>query len=315
MIAIFALWLATVEPWLWHDPGTVEAIDFNGLAGGAARPAPPFRFTEEMTAGTSAKVLVEDAAGVTWQVKGGPEARVEAFVSRLVSASGYFAEPVAFVPEGRIEGMRSSLGRARGFIQPDGSFSYAGFERRDPAATFLAGHGWSWIESPFKDTRELRGLKILMMLVSNWDNKDIRNAGLGSNTGVLEKEIDGKQRHIYFVNDWGQSLGRWSRFFGRTNWDCAGFTEQGDAWVAVDRRARLRFRYAGHHTSDFSQDITAEDGAWLMQYLGRITDAQIRGGLAAAGANPSEQDCFARALRDRIEQLRRVTSSRASAVR
>jgi hypothetical protein len=44
-----------------------------------------------------------------------------------------------------------------------------------------------------------------------------------------------------------------------------------------------------------------------MKYLGRITDAQIHAGFKAAGASPDEEDCFSRALRDRIEQLRKIT--------
>jgi hypothetical protein len=44
----------------------------------------------------------------------------------------------------------------------------------------------------------------------------------------------------------------------------------------------------------------------LMQYLGRITDAQIRTGLLVSGASREEQDCFAGAIRKRIERLRQV---------
>jgi hypothetical protein len=44
-----------------------------------------------------------------------------------------------------------------------------------------------------------------------------------------------------------------------------------------------------------------------MQYLGRITDAQIRIGLKASGASPDQEDCFTRELRARIEQLRKIT--------
>jgi hypothetical protein len=44
-----------------------------------------------------------------------------------------------------------------------------------------------------------------------------------------------------------------------------------------------------------------------MQYLGRITDAQIHIGFREAGASADEEECFTRALRDRIEQLRKIT--------
>jgi len=70
----------------------------------------------------------------------------------------------------------------------------------------------------------------------------------------------------------------------------------------------VRFGYQGQHTEDFKSRIGVEDVQWLMQYLGRITDAQIRAGLLASGATREEEQCFTRALRDRIEQLRNIAT-------
>ena len=47
-------------------------------------------------------------------------------------------------------------------------------------------HGWAWHDNPFVGTPELNGLKILMMLMSNWDNKDVRDVARGSNTAIFE---------------------------------------------------------------------------------------------------------------------------------
>jgi hypothetical protein len=47
---------------------------------------------------------------------------------------------------------------------------------------------------------------------------------------------------------------------------------------------------------------------WLMQYLGRITDAQLRAGLEASGASRSQAVCFQHGLRARIERLRRLAN-------
>ena len=49
---------------------------------------------------------------------------------------------------------------------------------------------------------------------------------------------------------------------------------------------------------------------WLMRYLGRITDTQLRAGLRASGATPDETECFTRAVRARIDELRRVAHSK-----
>jgi hypothetical protein len=293
---------------LWQDPGNVASVDFTRPAGNVPRPAEPLTYLAEPGQGTSAKVMVRDAHGIDWQVKGGPEARAEAFVSRFVSALGYFAESILFIAKGKIEGI-PGLHRASGFIGEDGSFTWAGFERRDPGARFRPDLTWRWSDNPFLKTREFNGLRILMMLVSNWDNKDGMDRR-GANTGVLE--VGG--RNVYFVTDWGQSMGAWGgwRFFGRSNWNCADYSRQTDDFVRQFPDGTLRFGYAGQHTDGFRDGITAEDVRWLMQYLGRITDAQIRVGLLEAGASVQEQDCFATALRSRIEQLRRIAVPRSA---
>lgn len=301
---LFAL---AVQTFLWSDPGTVAAIDFSQPAGGVPGPAAPYTYLAEPGQGTSAKVMIRDARGIVWQVKGGPEARAEAFVTRLVRALGYYAESILFVARGKIEGVHG-LQRASGFIDGDGNFTWAGFERREPGAKFRPDLTWRWSDNPFTGSRELNGLRILMMLLSNWDNKD-GNDRRGANTGVLE--LGG--RYVYFVTDWGQSLGAWggwSRYFGRTNWNCADYSRQSAEFVRQLPDGRLRFGYSGQNTGGFRDGITTEDVAWLMQYLGQVTDAQIRVGLLESGASVEEQNCFAAALRDRIEQLRRIAVPR-----
>jgi hypothetical protein len=68
----------------------------------------------------------------------------------------------------------------------------------------------------------------------------------------------------------------------------------------------VRFNYTGQHTDDFKNDITIANVRWLMRYLGRITDAQLRSGLKASGATPAETTCFTPQVRKRITQLRRL---------
>jgi hypothetical protein len=106
---------------LWHDPGKVERINFSYPAGGPDNtPRPPLSFVSEDFVGTNPKLLVRDSAGVEWRVKGGFEVKAESFVTRLVAALGYHAEPTSFIAQGRIEGVVPSLKRAKGFIHPDG---------------------------------------------------------------------------------------------------------------------------------------------------------------------------------------------------
>jgi hypothetical protein len=294
---------------LWFETGNIETIDFTAGAGGQElAPQPPFQFVREEAVGTSPKVIVRDARGVEWRAKGGREVRAEAFVTRFVAALGYFAEPTWFIAHGRVDGINVGLRRASGFIEPDGRFSWAAFERRDSNMRFIDGHGWSWKGSPFAGKPQLNGLKIVTMLVSNWDNKDSRDIRDGSNTSTAVCPGGGE---VDFINDWGQTLGRWGHggFFGRQNaWDCAAYTRQTPEFVLGVRGRHVRFGYTGQHTDDFKAGITVDDVRWLMQSLGRITDAQIRAGLLASGATRAEEACFATALRARIERLRTVAS-------
>lgn len=303
MILIFSFLLAA--PVLWQDPGQVEAVDFSRPAGGGTCPTGPFTFVEEIAAGNTAKVLVKDPSGILWQVKGGPEARADSFSTRFISALGYYGETICFLAQGKIEALNTTLKRAAGFIQPDGTFTWAGFERRDPSMKFLAEVSWTWVDNPFRGSRELQGLKILMMLLSNWDNKDARNTWNGSNTGVLQ----GTQGQIFFVTDWGQSLGAWAGFRNGEPWNCAKFRTQSRDFVHVMDGNSVRFSYRGQHTYGFADSITVEDVTWLMKYLGRITDAQIHLGLAASGATREEEACFAESIRSRIEQLRNASGT------
>lgn len=308
LLILFSAASATTPKVLWTDPGKVEAIDFTVGAGGPqTAPNPPFTFIREDEGGTSPKVIVKDARGVEWRVKGGLEVRAETFVTRLVSALGYYAETTYFLASGRIEAV-GTLKRAHGFLKPDGTFTYASFERRDPRARFLTDQSWSWNDSPFAGSREIKGLKILMMLVSNWDNKDRRDTYRGSNTGILQITEGDRTQDVYFVTDWGQTLGGWGRFFGRSMWNCAHYSQQTHSFVTGVDRSIVQFGYAGQHTDDFRAGITVEDVRWLMNYLGRITDAQIRAGLLSSGATPEEERCFTQALRARIEQLRKISA-------
>ena len=145
------------------------------------------------------------------------------------------------------------------------------------------------------------------MLTSNWDNKDARNES--SNTGILEYPGNGRVVWRYLITDWGGSMGRWGNIFGREKWDCEGFTEQTQDFVKLAEDGKIKWGYAGKHTSDAKKGITLADVRWLLEYLDRLTDDQIANGLGASGATPGEIQCFTRAIRDRINQMKRLVGS------
>jgi hypothetical protein len=284
---------------LWHDPGDVAKLDF---AAAAEAPKPPFTFLREDRSGTQPKLFVRDAGDATWNVKFGYEVHNESFCWRVVRACGYFVEPSYFVPAGQIHGYQP-LKRATDSVTADGYFKDARFQLRDPAVKFLNHRNWRWDRPPFGGTRELSGLKILIMLFSNWDNKDGRVGNGGPNTAVF----DDRGKLVYAFTDWGAGMGRWGSVAGsNSNWNCADFTAQTPEFVKRDAKGRVVFGWSGAINAGFQRAIPAAHVAWLMQYLGRITDGQLAAALRAAGASDADAGCFTKVLRHRIEQLRAV---------
>lgn len=291
----------TPKPLIWMDPGDVSKLDLvYGVGGKEQAPQPPFTFVEENLKGSNPKIRVKDAAGVRWSVKWGSEVNSETLATRLLWAVGYFVEAAYFVPSGKIEGV-TGLTRAKDYVKPDGSFVNARFERqREKGVKNLdEERSWSWIDNPFVGSSELNGLKVMVMLVSNWDNKDVRDFKRGSNTAIFQTP----QESRYLVTDWGGSMGKWGGFLSREKWDCKGYSSQTRSFVKGVRNGIVQFGYTGQHTSDFARDIKVSDVQWLMKYLGRLSDEQIRSALEASGATSDEQACFTRAIRERINQL------------
>lgn len=159
---------------LWQKPDPVQTLDFaSGVGGPSKAPKPPFTFVKENLGGHNPKIQVRDASGALWSVKWGEEVHAEVFVSRLVWAVGYIVEPMYFVERGRILNA-GPLTRAKPFLDAQGNFANARFQLWDKTYKFLKTEDWRWDENPFLKTVQLNGLKILVMLTSNWDDKDAR---------------------------------------------------------------------------------------------------------------------------------------------
>jgi hypothetical protein len=299
----------TGHPVLWRNPGNVAAMDFTGGPGGRERaPRPPFTFLKEDRSGTNPKVRVRDAAGREWTVKFGPEVSSETFASRLAWAVGYFVEPDYYVASGTIAGTHD-LGRAKKYIDSNGSFEDARFKLRVPSVKkFEDEESWRFDQNPFVGSHELTGLRIMLMLTSNWDVKDQRDyKSDGSNTAIFQVKLpNGTTESRYAYTDWGATMGKWGGFFSREKWDCEGYTDQSPKFVKGVRDGRIEWGFSGKHTEETKSDITPDDVRWLMTYLGQITDDQIRAGLRASGASPEQVACYTSAVRERITELQAV---------
>lgn len=292
---------------LWRDPGAISDVDLGGtVVTGVPAPKPPFTFIREDLAGTQPKLLVKDAAGVTWNIKFGYEVKPESFTWRLPRAIGYFVQPDFYIASGRIEGM-GKMQRQTDSVKSDGTFTNGRFQFRDPSYRFT-NQTWRWDQNPFRGTPQLRGLEILVMLASNWDNKDGRAGIDQTNTAIFEhRAANGAREMIYSFIDWGSGMGAWGDVSGQTDWNCDDYTKQSASFIRGMKGADVVFGFEGHIHDGFQTGITPGDVAWLMKYLGQITDAQLRAALRASGATEHEESCFTSAIRSRIEALRQVS--------
>jgi hypothetical protein len=296
---------------IWRDPQRRGPLDLAAGPGGMdGRPVPPFTFVEEPAGGSQPSCAVTDAADRRWRVKWGHEVRCETFAVRLAWALGYFAEVTHFVPSGTIRNA-APLDRTRDCIDADGRFIDARFELDDPSVRKLfEEHSWAWNDNPFVGTRQLDGLKMVVMLLSNWDAKDRRDVARGSNTAIFEQRVSAWRHEArYLITDWGGSMGRWgSTIVTRGRWDIDGFEAQTREFVRGVRDGCLVFGYSGQRTADIAHGITAAHARWFYRLARRLTDQQLVAGLRASGATDDEAERFARAFRDRIDQIGRAAA-------
>ncbi len=292
---------------LWTDPGDVASLDFvYGVGGKDMAPQAPFVFIQEDFSGSNPKVFVKDANNRKWSVKWSKEAHSDVFSSRMAWACGFVAQPEYYVAQGQIQGIDKPLKRAASEIHRDGYFTAARFQFRSDDPRFLTDAGWSWVNNPFRGLPQMQALKVLMMLVSDWDNKDARDRDRDSNLAIFQAQGPDGPRYLYFVADWGGSMGKWGDVATRDKWDAKGFAAQTRDFVKGVHKGNVEWGFQGQRTEDQVRNIRVSDVQWLLQYLGRVTDDQLRKGLEASGATPDEVETFTASLRDRISQLQRL---------
>ena len=291
---------------LWKEPPPSTASAWTwGPGGQEMAPRPPFAFVKERLGGSNPKVEVSDAANRRWVVKFGSEAHTDTFAARLLSALGYASEPTFYLERGTIEGVHG-LKRAKSFVSKNGSFGGGRFKLRVKGSADDDGkETWSWNENPFVGSRELGGLKILIMLTSNWDTKDARDGKGNSNTGIIHSDSKAQ----YVVTDWGATFGRYGGFFQRNRWDWTGYRTQTANFVRLSQNGALEWGFKGKHNQDITADVGITDVIWLDRYLSRITDEDLNAGFASSGASQPVAREYTRLMRERIVQLQRVAQS------
>jgi hypothetical protein len=166
-------------------------------------------------------------------------------------------------------------------------------------------HSWSWDGNPFVGTRQLSGLKIVLMLLSNWDTKDRRDVSRGSNTAIFEYQVSRWAREArYLITDWGAAMGKWgTNVVSRGRWDPEGFEAQTPNFVTGVKDGWVNFGYQGQRTAEITHGITVEHVEWFYRYARRLTAPALREALRLCGATDEEGIRFSAAIIERIRQL------------
>lgn len=315
----------TGVPVIWRDPGDVSRRNLTFGAGAAELvPVGPFTFVKEESTGESPKFDVTDARGETWVVKVGPEAQAETVVSRIVWSVGYFADEAYYIDRAEIKNL-PKLTRGQEFIENRSVVRGARFE---PKRKHIArGENWDWEANPFLKTRELDGLKVLMVLFANYDTSIRNNRVLStknSETGELEAR--------YVATDVGATLGKVGGLGGKRSKNTLADYRSSKFILGVEN-GMVKFDYdttpkkMGMFASLFKpsyrssqekkervmQNISVDNARWIGSLLSSLTDEQLRDAFRAANYDKQTMDGFVAVIRERINQLNALTPSVSAA--
>jgi hypothetical protein len=297
------------SPVLWRAPHDLPARDlFLGPGGAEMRPdLSRVTFVKEETGGYSKKFRVRDAKGRVWVAKLGKEAQPETAAVRLVWALGYMTEINYLAPCVRIEGAPDpgkDVERCQG-----GGFTNVRFEARPEGVRRL--DEWKWAENPFVNTKELKGLVVMMSLLNNWDIKD-------SNNKILYVPgADGRDGELrYIVSDLGATFGRvkldapvlWR--IRRNRNDPKDYAK--DAFLEDVKGGQVYLFYKGKR-QDLFDDIRVDEARWIAGLLSKLSDRQIGDAFRAANYAPEDVRTLTAAVRGRIDELAGIPARAASA--
>jgi hypothetical protein len=109
-------------------------------------------------------------------------------------------------------------------------------------------------------------------------------------------------------------MGRSGEITGRSKWDCASYAADSRHFIDGVENGYLVLNYQGKQGYEILREIRVDHVRWLMQRLGRLSDAQINAALKASGATAEEQSCFAAAFRSRLQQLAQLLQPGAEPV-
>ena len=272
---------------MW-EPVDASKLDlYAGPGGDAMRPdLSKIEFIKEETDGHNKKYRIKDGSGRVWVAKLGREAQPETAAVRLLYGLGYKTEVNYLVPSITIPG-KGTFKNVRLEARPDE------YERLEE---------WKWKDNPFVGTKELQGLKMMMVFLTNWDVLDLQN-----------KVVDVGNENHYIVSDLGATFGRLGNNnlpivyrFGRKTGSPEHYAKTDFVKEVEDGEVILA--YKGKNRGLF-KDFTVEDARWLAKRFEKLSDKQIADAFRAANYSPQEVATYVTAVRRKITELENAASA------
>ncbi len=269
----------TGTPVLWNEPTDLESRNLILGAGGEEMKPDISKvvFLEVKTGGFSTKYRVRDGKGNEWVAKVGKEAQTDTAANRLVWALGYETEIAYLIPKLTIEGK--------------GSFENVRMEAR-PNGIKRNGN-WLWANNPFIGKPEFNALRILMVMLNNWDIKD-------DNNEILATKADTTAPLRYIISDLGATFGKTGGFMSRSRNKPTDYAKQ--TFIERVQGEHIIFKYEGKEQKLFA-GLTKADARWLNKLLARLTDEQIRDAFRSANYSSEEVENLATAFKARRDAL------------
>jgi hypothetical protein len=191
----------------------------------------------------------------------------------------------------------------------------ARFEPRRQGVT--RGAIWDWLKNPFVGTRELDGLKVLMVLLANYDTR------LENNRVLYQKNPEtGAMEARYVVTDIGATLGKVGGLGGKRIKNSLPEYQTSKFIVAVQNgvvefdystKPQGAGKFAGFFNRGYAKSqankekamrhIPVENARWIGKMLSRLSEDQLNDAFRAAGYDDETRKGFVKALRERIKAL------------
>ena len=233
---------------------------------------------------------------------------------------GYFADEAYYFDRVEVSNL-PKLSRGQNFVE--GSRFVCGARFEPKRQDVRRGETWNWLDNPFVGQREFNGLKVMMVLLANYDTR------LDNNQIYSVRNEHGEWEARYVVNDIGATFGHVGGLGGKRAKNSLEDFRSARFIVSIEN-GMVTFDYntkpkgaGGFFASVFSggyakrqankekamKRVPVEDARWIGSMLSRLSDEQLRDAFRAANYDNATTEGFVSALRGRINQLAQLPAN------